>query len=68
MEPQVTDMPFKLSATTIAVLKKLPVFQCDHCGEHAIEDLVMEGGHICCRRSTKSLNRESQVCRVMKRI
>nr|EES51715.1 MAG: conserved hypothetical protein [Leptospirillum ferrodiazotrophum] len=46
MEPQVTDMPFKLSTRTIAILKEFPVFQCGHCGEHAIEDLIMEGGPI----------------------
>ena len=42
MEPQVTDMPFKLSTRTIAILKDLPVFQCDCCGEYVIEDPVME--------------------------
>ena len=42
LEPQVTDMPFKLSSKTIVILKDLPVFQCDHCGEYAIEDPIME--------------------------
>ena len=42
MEPQVTDLPFKLSARTIAILKDLPVLQCDHCKEYVIEDPIME--------------------------
>jgi len=42
MESQVTDMPFNLSARTIAILKDLPVFQCENCGECAIEDPIME--------------------------
>ena len=42
MEPQVTDMPFKLSTRTIAILKDLPVLQCGRCGEYVIEDPVME--------------------------
>jgi YgiT-type zinc finger domain-containing protein len=42
MEPQVTDIPFKLSARTIAILKDLPVLQCDQCTEYVIEDPIME--------------------------
>lgn len=42
MEPQVTDLPFKLSARTIAILKDLPVLQCNQCGEYVIEDPIME--------------------------
>ena len=42
MEPQVTDIPFKLSARTIAILKDLPVLQCDQCAEYVIEDSIME--------------------------
>jgi len=42
MEPQVTDIPFKLSARTIAILKDLPVLQCDQCAEYVIEDPIME--------------------------
>jgi len=38
----VTDMPFKLSATTIAILRDVPVLQCNQCGEYVIEDPVME--------------------------
>ncbi len=42
LEPQVTDMPFKLSSKTIVILKDLPVLQCENCGEYAIEDPIME--------------------------
>lgn len=42
MEPQVTDMPFKLSDRTIVILKDLPVFQCENCMEYVIEDPIME--------------------------
>ena len=42
MEPQVTDMPFKLSDRTIVILKDLPVFQCENCMEYVIEDSIME--------------------------
>ena len=37
-----TDIPFKLSARTIAILKDLPVLQCDQCAEYVIEDPIME--------------------------
>lgn len=37
-----TDIPFKLSARTIAILKDLPVLQCDQCTEYVIEDPIME--------------------------
>ncbi|MHB8370897.1 MAG: YgiT-type zinc finger protein [Leptospirales bacterium] len=40
MEPQVTDMLFKLAVRTIAILKKFPIFQCDHCGEYYPEETV----------------------------
>ena len=42
MKSQITDMPFKLSSKSIAILKDLPVLQCDTCGEYAIEDPIME--------------------------
>ena len=42
MESQISDMPFKLSSKTIAILKDLPVLQCNNCGEYAIEDSIME--------------------------
>jgi len=40
--PVVTDLPFKLSETTIVIVKALPVLQCDGCSEYALEDRVME--------------------------
>ena len=38
-----TNIPFKVSQTTIVILKDLPVIQCDGCGEYLLEDRVMEG-------------------------
>lgn len=40
--PGVTDLPFKLSETTIVIVKGLPVLQCEGCSEYALEDGVME--------------------------
>ncbi len=37
-----TDMPFKVSETSLVVIKKLPVLQCDNCNEYLIEDDVMQ--------------------------
>ena len=37
-----TNIPFKVSQTTIVIVKDLPVIQCDGCGEYLLEDLVME--------------------------
>ncbi len=37
-----TDLPFKISATSIVILKKLPVLECENCQEFLIEDSVME--------------------------
>jgi YgiT-type zinc finger domain-containing protein len=34
----VTDLPFKLSASTIVIVKKVPVLQCRNCTEYLIED------------------------------
>ncbi len=42
MSGTITDLPFKVTAATIVVLKDLPVIQCDGCGEFLIEDAVME--------------------------
>jgi YgiT-type zinc finger domain-containing protein len=41
MEPIITDLPFKVSETTIVVIKALPVLQCRNCSEYLIEDTVM---------------------------
>ena len=36
-----TDLPFKLSDTSIVILKGLPVVQCPRCPEYLIEDEVL---------------------------
>lgn len=36
-----TDLPFKVSDTTIVILKGLPVVQCGGCPEYLIEDEVL---------------------------
>jgi YgiT-type zinc finger domain-containing protein len=41
LEHLITDLPFKVSETTIVILKDLPVLQCDNCAEYFIEDSVM---------------------------
>ena len=38
----ITDLPFKVSETTIVILKDTPVLQCSNCSEYSIEDAVME--------------------------
>jgi len=38
----ITDLPFKLSETTIVIVKALPVLQCEGCSEYILEDQVME--------------------------
>jgi len=37
-----TDLPFKVSTTSIVILKQLPVLECENCQEFFIEDPVME--------------------------
>ena len=37
----ITDLPFKVSETSIVILKGLPVLQCDNCREYLLDDLVM---------------------------
>jgi YgiT-type zinc finger domain-containing protein len=41
LRPLTTDMPFKLSDTSIVILKGLPVLQCNNCREYLLDDLVM---------------------------
>ena len=36
-----TDLPFKLSESTIVILKDTPVLQCANCSEYSLEDVVM---------------------------
>ncbi len=40
-EHLITDIPFKISDATIAILKGMPILQCENCGEYLIEDSVM---------------------------
>jgi YgiT-type zinc finger domain-containing protein len=42
MDEVVTDFPFKLTNTTIVVIKDLPVIQCRNCSEYLIDDAVLE--------------------------
>jgi YgiT-type zinc finger domain-containing protein len=37
-----TDLPFKVSETTIVIVKALPVLECQRCAEYILEDPVME--------------------------
>jgi YgiT-type zinc finger domain-containing protein len=41
LEPQVTDLPFKIGHTSIVILKALPVLQCAQCGEAELEHATM---------------------------
>lgn len=41
MKPVITDLPFKVQETTIAILKDLPVLQCEGCTEYLLEDPVL---------------------------
>jgi len=36
-----TDLPFKVSDTSIVILKSLPVLQCGRCPEYLMEDAVL---------------------------
>jgi len=36
-----TDLPFKVSDTSIVILKGLPVIQCGRCPEYLMEDEVL---------------------------
>lgn len=37
----VIDMPFKTGLSRIVIIKQMPVFQCEHCGEYMLADDVM---------------------------
>ena len=38
LEPATTDLPFKVSTTTIVVVRNVPVLQCRSCTEYLLED------------------------------
>ena len=42
LKPSVSDFPFRLSPTTIVVIKRLPTLECADCAELSIEDPIME--------------------------
>ena len=37
----ITDLPFKIGATSIVIVKGLPALECGRCPEYLIEDVVM---------------------------
>jgi YgiT-type zinc finger domain-containing protein len=41
MEERITDLPFKLSDSSIVIIKGLPVIQCSGCDEYLLADAVM---------------------------
>ena len=41
LEARVTDLPFKISDSTIVILKALPVLQCRRCGDTELEHATM---------------------------
>ena len=42
LTPVITDLPFKVSDTSIVILKGLPVLQCENCSEYLLDDAVMK--------------------------
>ncbi|MDI6794282.1 MAG: YgiT-type zinc finger protein [bacterium] len=42
MEFLITNLPFKVSNTTIVIFKELPVRQCRRCSEYLLDDNVLE--------------------------
>jgi len=42
LDKLITNLPFKISDTSIVIIKELPVLQCANCSEYFIEDEVME--------------------------
>ena len=42
LENLITNLPFKLNDNCIAIIKELPVLQCQNCNEYVIEDQVLE--------------------------
>lgn len=42
MREVITDLPFKVSDSSIVIIKQLPVIQCGNCSEYLIEDVVMQ--------------------------
>jgi len=40
LQPERTDLPFKVSERGIVILKNVPVLQCTNCPEYLMEDPV----------------------------
>lgn len=40
LQPETTDLPFKVSERGIVILKNVPVLQCTNCPEYLMEDPV----------------------------
>ena len=38
MSEAITDLPFKITARTIVIVKNLPVLQCERCSEYSLAD------------------------------
>ena len=41
LEPRVTDLPFKISDSSIVILKSLPVLQCRQCSDTELDQATM---------------------------
>ena len=41
MEERITDLPFKIGDTAIAIVRALPVHQCRQCGEVELKNVDM---------------------------
>ena len=41
LEPRVTDLPFKISDSSIVILKSLPVLQCRQCNDTELDQATM---------------------------
>jgi len=42
MHEVITDIPFKANQSTIVIMKDLPVYQCENCSEHLLDDPVLK--------------------------
>ncbi len=42
MEPVTTTLPFKITQTTVVIVKNVPALQCSGCQEYLLDDPIME--------------------------
>jgi len=42
LKEAITDRPFKVGQSSVVIIKKMPVFQCQNCYEYLIEDDVLK--------------------------